>query len=119
MKYVPKDLGHKADVSRGNRQPLDYLKLAVGVVVLLLGLYFAIGLLARGLAKTIPDHWEAKFGSKFELPKEDSPEYAHYQRVKAMLDKLQDSTELRKLPDPIIIIDEEMPNAFAVPGGEP
>lgn len=115
MKFVPKELRETADISRGSTSWRSHLKGAVSIGVILIVLYFLLGLAADLLASYIPDRWETYlFSSSPEPEKKKTPDF---RRAEAVFRPLLQNPGLRSLPYQLSVLDLSMPNAVAVPGG--
>lgn len=114
--FVPKELHETADISRGRFRPRQVLKLALIAVAVGVGIYAALGLIADAVAEHISDETEVRiFGGLSEAL--DGAEPAPPDLV-ALFDALRsDPAVHRRLAYRVFVLDEESPNAFALPGG--
>ncbi len=113
MKYVPKRLERTADISRGARGGWDTLLGGVQVLAVLGVLYLVLGFVADLLAEKIPSSWEARFGRAPALEQIDTG----LTRVEDILERLLEVATVRPLPYRVLILDHDIINAFAFPGG--
>ncbi len=121
MKFVPRQLEETADVSRGRVRWRRAARNTLGVVAVLVLLYFGLGLAASLLARSIPDSWEAKFLAVDLEMSGVGDARLHgppaFQRAREIFERLAGSDGLRDLDYRLWLIEMDAPNAFAVPGG--
>ncbi len=115
MKYVPKELEHTADASRGQASPRTTLKVVGVVVGVAVAVYASLGWIADLVAARISDQKEAEW---FQVDLGSPPKNNEdVQRARAILERLRTGPGLRDLPYRLFYLDEPLPNAFALPGG--
>ncbi len=116
MNFVARKLEKTADNSSGSERWRDRLKNLALIIVGMTILYLMLGAVADFAALRISDETEARI---FKLPDSidagDAP--AEFAEAKLIFAKLIQQTGLRKLPYRLIYLDDDEPNAFAVPGG--
>ena len=114
MKFVPKEIKDTADISRGKRTWKGFFKNLLSVLIVLGLIYVLLGFVADIIASNIPEEWEAKL-TMWEIPESDGGE--KFQRAKLIFEKLTQNSNLRPLPYKLFLLDMDVPNAVAVPGG--
>ncbi len=116
MKFVPRKLDKTADVSRGESSAGSFVKNTLLVAAFFVGLYFVLGVLGELLARHIPDGWERQLGKVQPFSRNTDDE--RLERVREILDRLMaNEEELRDLDYDLFILEFDVPNAIAVPGG--
>lgn len=115
MTYVPKELKETADVSRGRKSPQQILEYTVGFAIFCVASYFILGFIANVFAHSIPDSWEAKLQPTIVNSSTDDQRLVE---IEPLLQKLLADLDTRDLPYRLQIMVSDMPNAFAVPGGD-
>ncbi len=123
MKFVPKALEHTGDISRSKT---DYRSLLVAIslfLVVIASIYFALGVAIDEFSQRMDDSTEAQLlgalGEAFPTvkPDLDSEVERRFESAKILFTKLLGYPELRALPFELRLIDLDVPNAFAIPGG--
>ncbi len=116
MKFVPKQLVETADLSRGQTGFRLFLRNTLLVAAFFVGLYLVLGVIGEVLARYIPDRWEKQLAgmTPFELDHHSE----RLETVRPILERLLAAEEdPRDLDYSLFLLDWEVPNAFAVPGG--
>jgi Zn-dependent protease with chaperone function len=121
MKIVNKTLERTADVSsaRGTAWK-EFRHLILSAVVLLVVVYFSVGLIVDLAVSRISFGTEAKIFKHYNLQgmeKKDAEKQGDLERASAILEKLKADEKIPPLPYHLVLIDHETPNAFAFPGG--
>ncbi|MGF1655421.1 MAG: M48 family metallopeptidase [Verrucomicrobiales bacterium] len=125
MKYVPRPLGDAAEASSGGggkAQAVEFLKLAVFMVALLMFIWLILGASSERLALLItPEQETALFSADF-FDLEEPPAEGPYAAQTAFLQKtlgefVARRPDLPELPYQLYLMDGP-PNAFAIPGGK-
>jgi Zn-dependent protease with chaperone function len=110
-----------ADISASRGTALSELwKLILSAVILLVGLYFLWGVIVDAVVAGISFETEAKIFKYFEPHQPEIDDPAALERLKmteAILKKLQSGQGVPQLPYRLVLIDQDAPNAFAIPGG--
>lgn len=119
MKFVPKELVETADASRGARGWRTFARGCLWAALVLGAGYVLLGIAASLLARTIPDEWEAKaFGGATDALVGGRAEGGEdLRRARAVFERLTAAGNLRSLPYRLVLIDMDVPNAVAIPGG--
>ncbi len=114
--FVPRELRETADISRGRFQPRQVLKLTLIALAVGVGAYVALGFLADAVAEHVSDEMEVRvFGDVSDALEGTEPPP---EDLLALFDGLWASPRVtRKLDYRLFVLDEEVPNAFALPGG--
>ena len=121
MKIVNKPLKHTANISsaRGSAGK-EFWKLVLSAIVLLMVLYFTIGVGVDSIVSRISFETEAKIFKHYQLPVVDAEEGSHQkdlEKIRAILSRLQTQQMVPPLAYKIVIVEDKSPNAFAFPGG--
>ncbi len=121
MKIVNKVPQKTANVSsaRGTAGR-ELWQLVLSAVVLLISLYFIIGFTVDFFVSRISFETEAKIFQQYQLPvpgHEGAGNKKHIETAGAILGKLRTSPRVPPLPYQLVLVEHEMPNAFAFPGG--
>jgi len=116
LKFVPRRLKTSADASRGGHEGWrSRLKGALSAVLVLAGVYVLLGWTAAAVATHVPAGWETRwFGwapDALELHEQPAAD------VQALFDHLLEDSTLLDFPYRLYVIDDDEPNAFAIPGG--
>lgn len=111
-----------ADISAARGTAFSELwKLILSAVILLVGLYFLWGMVVDAVVAGISFETEARLFKHFELsqPGIDDPKAINrLKKTEAILKKLlQSGKGVPQLPYRLVLIDQDTPNAFAIPGG--
>jgi Zn-dependent protease with chaperone function len=110
-----------ADINAARGSAFSELwKLIVSAVVLMVGLYFLWGIVVNAVVAGISFETEAKLFRHLEPPQpqiDDPAAGGQLKRAAAILKKLQSVHGIPPLPYRIVLIDQDAPNAFAIPGG--
>ena len=110
-----------ADISAARGTAFTELwKLILSAVALLIGLYFLWGAMVDAVVSRISFESEAKIFQYLEQHQPETDDPAVVKRIKsaeAILKKLQSAPGVPRLPYRIVLIDQQTPNAFAIPGG--
>lgn len=116
MKFVPKKLVETADISRGQTGFRLFLRNTLLVAAFFVALYLGLGVIGEVLARHMPDRWEQKLAGFMPFAMDDENE--RLARPQSLLDHLLAAEENpRDLDYTLFLIDWEVPNAIAVPGG--
>jgi beta-barrel assembly-enhancing protease len=116
MKFVPKTLVDTADISRGRTGIRLFFRNTLLVAGFFLFLYLFLGFMGEVLARYIPDGWERRLA--VALPFGNDAEDERIRPAREILDRLLAQEEdLRDLDYSLFVVDWEIPNAIAVPGG--
>lgn len=118
MNLEPKELKETADISAGESDWTDKLKLLLSACGIFIGLYaIAVGA-AQVAINFFPDSIETALGKVLaENFPEGESEDPSFKKAKAIFDKFIASGLERDLPYRLCYMDKEMVNAFALPGG--
>ena len=116
MKFVPRRLAATADASRGGPEGWrGRLKGILSAAVILSLIYLALGWAAEGMAGLVPARWETRwFGWTREALALDTPAPPE---VEALFARLLEDDALLDFPYRLYVMDDPLPNAFALPGG--
>jgi Zn-dependent protease with chaperone function len=123
MKFVPKKLEHTDDVSRGST---NYRSLALAIMAFvgfMISIYFTLGIVIDQMSQRMEDQTEVQLlgvlGDAFpSMDIEDGSESARrLGSAKHVFEQLIAYPKLRDLPFDLRMIDLDVPNAFAIPGG--
>ncbi len=114
MKFVPKELVHTADASRGRETLRTRLQFAITVVLVLGGLYLTLGLVGETAGRFLPDSWERQFAA---VPVPGLTDAPVLDPARDVLVRLMQDESLRELDYQLLLLDDSAPNAFAVIGG--
>jgi Zn-dependent protease with chaperone function len=110
-----------ADISAARGTAFAELwKLILSAIVLLVGLYFLWGVVVDAVVSRISFESEAQIFKYMEphQPETDDPKVRErLASAEAILKKLQAAPGVPRLPYRIALIDQQTPNAFAIPGG--
>lgn len=121
MKISYRQPRRTADISSAKGTAFSELwKLFLCAVVLLVGLYFLWGLAVDAVVSAISSETEAKIFKHFkpDIPAiEDPAALANLKKAQAILRKLKADPQVPELPYQLVLMDQKMPNAFAIPGG--
>lgn len=121
MKFVAKELKETGDVSRGQRSLRRQLRTLGAVVVGLALAYWALGALGELIADNVSDASEAKWfasaRSACDRSEEAEQRRSALQRARQILAKLERVRPARELPYCVFLLDADVPNAVAMPGG--
>ncbi len=121
MKINYKQPQRTADISSARGTAFTELwKLILSAVFLLVGVYFLWGLAVDLVVAGISFKAEAKL-FKHLMPNQpkitDKLALERFNRTRAILEKLQSSERVPRLPYKLVLVEQRTPNAFAVPGG--
>lgn len=121
MKVVHRQPLKTADVSsaRGTAGR-ELWQMVLSAVVLMVALFFFVGVTVDFIVTRISFETEAKVFKHFKVPAakaKEAPNAAHFERVEAILSKLQREPKVPPLPYQLVLIEQAKPNAFAFPGG--
>lgn len=116
MKFIPKQLEETEDISQGKRSKRNLISAAVGLILLVVIGYFALGLLGELIARSIPDAWERQMQTALPVPEKEQAEVS-LTRAERILQKLINDDRFRELDYELFVFDYPVPNAVAVPGG--
>lgn len=121
MKIVNRAPEETADISSGRGTLFnEFWKLVCAAAILLVVLFFVLGLLVDALVIFIPSKIEAKLfkTASWETKEPKQTEYQEqFERADKILDKLLQNSNLPPLNYRLFLIDSKDPNAFAFPGG--
>jgi Zn-dependent protease with chaperone function len=121
MRILFRQPRHTADISSAQGSAFSELwKLILSAVVLLVGLYFLWGVFVDAVVAGISFETEAKIFKYFEPHRPQITDPAALNRLKtaeAILKKLQSGHGVPQLPYRLVLVDQSVPNAFAIPGG--
>jgi Zn-dependent protease with chaperone function len=110
-----------ADISSARGTALSELwKLILSAVALLVGLYFLWGVAVDAVVAGLSPETEAKVFKYFEpngLETDDPSVRLRLKSAETVLKRLQSVPGVPRLPYRIVLIDQNAPNAFAIPGG--
>jgi len=98
----------------------EFWKILLSAALLLITLYFVIGMIVGFIVPRISFETEAKIFKHFKLPaakKQGKVAHTQLEKAKAIMYKLKSSPKVPVLPYHLVLIENEMPNAFAFPGG--
>ncbi|MGD9189561.1 MAG: M48 family metallopeptidase [Desulfobacteraceae bacterium] len=121
MKIINRQPRKTADVSSARRSSLnEFWKLALSAVVLLVALYFLIGVAVDQVVARVSYETEAKIFQAFQ-PEQSEPsseeERQRLAQARTILEKFRADPKVPPLPYSLVLVENEMPNAFAFPGG--
>ena len=123
MKFVSKRLEHTDDVSRGST---NYRSLAIAIMAFvgfMVSIYFTLGIVVDQMTQRMDDQTEVQLlgalGDAFPSMdvEEDSESARRLDSAKHVFKALTAYPKLRDLPFDLRMIDLDVPNAFAIPGG--
>jgi Zn-dependent protease with chaperone function len=119
VKLTTKHLGEAADVSSARGTTLrEAGKLMVGLLLLVIVIYFGVGLIVDIIVPRISFEAErALFSSGRFFAEEFSEDAPELERAQAVLDKLTADPLAPPMDYRVVFVDEDEPNAFAFPGG--
>jgi predicted Zn-dependent protease len=115
--YVSRDPGSNPNIS--STPPLRlFVLLGSGAVVIALVAWLVLGALVGVVARQIPDSLEAELGSLFAIEGMQSEEWITAQReLQRIVDDLAARLPARDFRYRVVVIDDPVANAAAVPGG--
>ncbi len=124
MKFVQRDLGDAAEVNSGGGDR-GLRKEIVGLIFLTIGAFIAINFIVIGITELVvaglsPQKEQelfsmgGSFGMSEDVPEEYLEKFALCQRV---LEKLQAFEGVPDIEYTLVFVDDQSPNAFALPGG--
>jgi Zn-dependent protease with chaperone function len=121
MKISHRQPRKTADISSARGSTLkEFWKLLLSAVLLLVGLYFVIGFAVDRLVARISVETEAKIFQALQ-PRQTDPNTAQDRerlaRIRNILETLKNNPSVPRLPYSLILVKNDMPNAFAFPGG--
>lgn len=114
MKFVAKKLEKTADASRPKTSLKDFIRNALGVVVILYAFFLALGLVADIITTNMSEETEAEWFSWTDATLESEITTG---RAYDIFKRLSADKTLRPLPYRLYGLDFSMPNAVALPGG--
>ena len=117
--YVPNDPGPNPNISDDPPWRLVAI-LAGGFVATVLVIWFALGWIGGALATRVPDGVEQKLGRLMNadsMQSEDPVLLATRDHLQGIVDVMAAELPPRELPYRVVVIDDPMVNAAAVPGG--
>jgi beta-barrel assembly-enhancing protease len=123
MKFVPKKLEHTENISRGST---NYGSLGLAIIAFLgfmIAIYFSLGVVVDQMSQRVDDQTEVQLlgvlGQAFPSMEieSDSESARRFESAKHVFEQLMVYPKLRKLPFELRLIDLDVPNAFAIPGG--
>lgn len=119
MKIVNKKLGRAADVSSGRGTAFrEFRSLVIALFILSVGVYLSIGFVVDTVVTRISYETEASlFGSGLFWDLKRAQDDSRMKNAKAVLDTLDDDSQVPPLEYTLAIVDLKEPNAFAFPGG--
>jgi Zn-dependent protease with chaperone function len=121
MKIINKQPRKTADISSARGSSIhEFWKLALSAVVLLVALYFFIGVAVDQIVARVSYETEARIFQAFQPePSEPSSEQdgRRLTQARAILEKFRADPKVPPLPYSLILVENEMANAFAFPGG--
>ncbi len=119
MKFVPKRLTKTADISRSETSLGDVGRSILGLVLLAVVAYWVMGRVADLVAVRISVEQERKLaGLGVALLGEPDARYDESRRkAQQIVDALVAAADLRALDYDVQIVDKDVSNAFALPGG--
>ena len=124
MKYIAKDLGEAAEISRGKTDLKSALKgfvsIAIGIAVIVFTVHITARLLAENMPDKIEQQWFAPFMQAlffYEAPPQPPPQRAQGIFTKVLASACQQTT-CRDLDYRLRYQYHSSPNAYAVIGGD-
>jgi metalloprotease len=122
VRFVQRSMGAAREASSGGRaegkprRPRTQTALLWALALFVVGSLFVI--VTDQIAQHCPAEWERKLGTLFEGEFNPSAEHAAQAAVaEAVLAKIREEVALRPLDYGLVVIDDDDPNAYAVPGG--
>lgn len=117
MKYTPREISENVNVSKVS--PLrEFFVLTFGIAGLLIGVYIILGLALNWVIPRISPQLEDRLSTLFAFYYNDadtnSPEN---ERLQQLMNELESHAELHPRDYQVHLIEEEMINAMALPGG--
>ncbi len=121
MKIINRQPRKTADISSARGSSLsEFWKLALSAVVLLVGLYFLIGVAVDQIVARVSYETEARIFQAFQ-PKKSEPsseeEGRRLAQARTILETFRKDPKVPPLPYSLVLVENEAPNAFAFPGG--
>lgn len=121
MKIINRQPHKTADVSSARGSSFrEFWQLVLAAIVLLVVLYFLIGVAVDQIVARVSYETEARIFQAFQPePSEPSSEEDRRRlaRARAILEKYTADQRVPPLPYSLILVENEKPNAFAFPGG--
>jgi Zn-dependent protease with chaperone function len=121
MKIINRQPRKTADVSSARGSGFrEFWKLAFSAIVLLVVLYFLIGVAVDQIVARVSYETEAKIFQAFQPEHKEPSSEEDRQRLaqaRTILEKFRADPKVPPLPYSMILVENEMPNAFAFPGG--
>lgn len=116
MKFEPKELERNVNVSETS--PLrELFVLLGGALVVILGIYIALGFAVDLLAPHVPAKVDRSIGALFARPLEYIDTTAETKRLQRLLDDLARDFPIEEMQFRIFLTENPQANAFALPGG--
>ncbi|MBN2429565.1 MAG: M48 family metallopeptidase [Deltaproteobacteria bacterium] len=121
MKIVNRQPQTTADVSsaRGTAGK-EFRQLVLAALVVLVAVYFIVGLTVDLVVSRISFETETRIFKHVQVPvptEQDASRSKSLQRAEEILAKLRKNPTVPPLPYRLVLIEDEKPNAFALPGG--
>jgi Zn-dependent protease with chaperone function len=121
MKIINRQPHKTADVSSARGASIhEFWKLTLSAIVLLVVLYFLIGVAVDQIVARVSYETEARIFQAFQ-PEQSEPsseeERQRLAQARTILKKFRADPKVPPLPYSLILVENEMPNAFAFPGG--
>ena len=115
--YVSREPGSNPNVS--STPPLRiFVRLGVAALLIVFLAWLLLGALVGAVARQIPDSLEAELGSLFAIEDLQAPDWIPAQQeLQGIVDNLATRLPAREFPYRVIVIDDPVANAAAVPGG--
>ena len=121
MKISNKQPRKTADISSARGSTLrEFWKLVLSAIVLLAGLYVIIGFAVDQMVARISVETEAKIFQTLQPRQTDPPTEQDRQRLaraRKILERFKKDSRVPLLPYTLILVKNDVPNAFAFPGG--
>jgi Zn-dependent protease with chaperone function len=121
MKIINRQPRSTADVSSARGSSFrEFWKLFLSAVVLLVVLYFIIGVAVDQIVAQVSYETEARIFQAFQ-PEQFEPstekDRKHLALARKILDRFKTDSRVPPLPYALILVENKAPNAFAFPGG--
>ncbi len=121
MRIVNRQPRKTADVSSARGSNVrEFWKLALSAIVLLVVLYFLIGVVVDQIVARVSYETEARIFQAFQ-PEQSEPstekDRKRLARARKILERFVADPRVPPLPYALILVENEAPNAFAFPGG--
>lgn len=121
MRIINRQPRKTVDISSARGSSLrEFWTLALSAIVLLVVLYFLIGVAVDQIVARVSYETEARIFLAFQ-PEQSEPsseeERQRLAQARTILEKFRADPKVPPLPYSLILVENEMPNAFAFPGG--